>query len=119
MAATTLSPHGYETSLFEIVPEWATCCICSEVLREPSSCLSGHSFCSVCIKTWLRSKSTCPVDRGVLTAAKLVPNLGLRNALSSLSLRCPNVTDAAGRKRSREMARLVDSVNKVRCSARR
>ena len=38
------------------------CPCCSQLLQSPlliSSC--GHCFCSVCIRRWLLSKSTCPV----------------------------------------------------------
>ena len=47
----------------------------------------SRSFCKLCITKWLSEQATCPVDRSALTAAGLIPNLGLRAAVATLQLR--------------------------------
>ena len=49
------------------------CSICSEVMREPSSLLCGHSFCRSCLKSALRLKAACPLCRRPANSAASDP----------------------------------------------
>jgi hypothetical protein len=72
-----------------------------------------RSFCRTCLATWLRTKSTCPVDRGPVASIKdAAPNLALRGALACLRLRCCPHDSAppASKKRQREAELLREAV---------
>ena len=63
------------------------CVICEGVLVKPMCCREGHSCCDTCIRTWLATKSECPVDRGLLTVATIFRNRPLENVRIDLIIK--------------------------------
>jgi len=73
------------------VDDEVLCSICQDILRDPVQTPCEHAFCRVCIHTWLRSRSICPVDREKTTLKKLKPaSRLLKNLLSRLEFTCEN-----------------------------
>ena len=50
-----LNPESFSSHLFFS--------ICQDVFNEPYRAPCGHSFCKMCITSWLRNSKTCPEDR--------------------------------------------------------
>ena len=73
----------------ELVIKNLTCSICLNVLIEPVQDGDGHTFCRKCIKTWLETNSSCPMDRKHLTANDLkdAPR-NIKNLLCELKIYC-------------------------------
>ena len=49
------------------------CLICRQPLVDPVDTDCGHTFCRQCALNYLTLKSTCPLDRRPLDAARLRP----------------------------------------------
>lgn len=39
------------------------CSVCQDTMINPKSMQCGHTFCSVCINTWLQHSKFCPICR--------------------------------------------------------
>lgn len=68
-------------------------CVClfsREVFQDPVSCKSGHTFCSVCIREWLRTRNRCPLDNNALAEQDLVHSLALKGIIENLQVCCHN-----------------------------
>jgi hypothetical protein len=59
-----------------------------EVFKKPLSCKDGHTFCSVCIKEWLKTKHRCPMDNRLLLKKNLVHNLTVSGIIDNLDVYC-------------------------------
>ncbi|KAK2702905.1 E3 ubiquitin-protein ligase NRDP1-like [Artemia franciscana] len=68
------------------------CSICNDVLEDPLQAPKcEHSFCKLCILTWLNTNHSCPLDRKKLTVVDLRPvSRILRSLLLRLTLTCNN-----------------------------
>lgn len=81
---------GYELTRFvgEIDEEFL-CSICTMVLEEPMQSKCDHLFCIECIKLWLSTDKSCPVDRGFLEFDDLRPAARFfRNLLEKFMIKC-------------------------------
>ena len=72
----------------DAVDEWM-CPICLRVVVSPLQCKEGHVFCKGCIKTALREKKKCPMDRSALQVADLSRARAVEETVSRKRLRCP------------------------------
>ena len=54
------------------------CSICHELMNDPVSIETGHSFCRDCIEQWLQDNNTCPMTNTVLTSKIVFPNHTLK-----------------------------------------
>ncbi|KAK3103865.1 hypothetical protein FSP39_022510 [Pinctada imbricata] len=64
----------YGTHLYDYhqaIDDDLTCLICLQPLVNPVDTRCGHTFCSRCLKNYLKMKQMCPVDRSPLTLADL------------------------------------------------
>lgn len=50
-----------------------TCSICLQTLVDPVNTKCGHTFCTRCIRNFLKLQNTCPNDRSALQTADLQP----------------------------------------------
>lgn len=68
------------------------CGICSSVLEEAVLTPCGHSFCQLCLDTWLNSSvtSTCPECRSAIDHVAVKPVLALRNLINGFDIECDN-----------------------------
>jgi hypothetical protein len=73
-----------------VAPSVLTCA------RPACTTRTRHSFCRACILAALARKPACPLDRGVLTQATLVPNRMVAAYLEELPARCAHAAAAAG-----------------------
>jgi hypothetical protein len=70
-------PHVYDYA--EEVDEDLTCHICLQPFVTPLDIPCGHTFCGVCLNSYLRFQQLCPIDREPLTAQLCSPsNIVLR-----------------------------------------
>ena len=89
MARISGNPTTLECAHFvDAVDEWM-CPICLRVVVSPLQCKEGHVFCKGCIKTALREKKKCPVDRSALQVADLSRARAVEETVSRKRLRCP------------------------------
>ena len=68
------------------------CLICHEVLTDPRMCPEGHSFCAICITTWLDMKGECPIDRVDRSIEDFAIARPLVDLIDELNLLCTNYT---------------------------
>lgn len=84
---------GYAVQRF-ITPVDANllCGICSTVLEDPVLTPCGHSFCMLCLETWLSrpGTSTCPECRNFVSACEAKPILSLRSLINGFEVECDN-----------------------------
>ncbi|CAE7146018.1 unnamed protein product [Rhizoctonia solani] len=68
------------------------CCICRQPFADPTTATPcGHTFCRPCITQAIDVSPQCPIDRGALALADLVPAPQLvRNMVDELLVQCPN-----------------------------
>lgn len=68
------------------------CNICTGVMDQAVVTLCGHSFCKVCLKTWLEKPDTdsCPSCRSYTSKFDMIPNIAVRNMIDSLLVWCDN-----------------------------
>jgi hypothetical protein len=78
------------------VDEELLCGICTNVLLEPKSCKEGHTFCDVCITTWLARKKSCPLDRKKLEKKDLTNVRIVANMIDKMEVRCANHAAGSG-----------------------
>lgn len=84
---------GYATTKFvHTVDPNLLCGICSYVLDNPVLTPCGHSFCSVCLDTWLSkpATSTCPECRSLVLPSSSKAVHSLRNFINGLDVVCDN-----------------------------
>lgn len=98
------------------------CNICTGVMDQAVVTLCGHSFCEVCLKTWLEKPDTdsCPSCRSYTSRFDLIPNIAVRSIIDTLLVWCDNA------ERGCKIAMKLESLNKhldgcdyreVKCSA--
>jgi hypothetical protein len=61
------SGHTKSQCTIRKLGESLTCVVCSEIFIEASTLQCGHSFCLMCIETWLRRELTCPICRAAIS----------------------------------------------------
>ncbi|XP_005100529.1 TNF receptor-associated factor 6 [Aplysia californica] len=84
---------GYATTRFQkSVDPNLVCAICGGVLESAVLTPCGHSFCHVCITTWLTrpAVSSCPECRSEVHRDSPKPILSLRNLIGCLEVTCTN-----------------------------
>lgn len=82
--------HLYD--YYQPVDEDMTCHICLQPLVNPIDTKCGHTFCSRCLKNYLKVQHMCPVDRQPLTLKDCQQSSVLvRRLLDKLLVVCPNV----------------------------
>ena len=69
------------------------CSICSAVLEDPVLTPCGHSFCLLCLETWLEHSgaSSCPECRGAIGSDETRPIRSVRNLINGLEVRLGRV----------------------------
>ena len=65
------------------------CTICRDVMKDPTSCKEGHSFCNSCVLEWLAHNSTCPSCRCTLNADGLFKQRIVEEAIQREKICCP------------------------------
>lgn len=78
------------------------CPICYEVCEDAMCCPTGHHFCKVCIKTWLRRRETCPCTNTFLCSSALRADLVTRAKVENLVAKCCEPCDWIGPLSDRE-----------------
>lgn len=81
---------GYDLARFvSKIDEEFVCSICSMVMANPVQSPCEHTFCSECIKEWLRVNGSCPIDRTILIFVDLKPTPRyFRNMMDKMEIRC-------------------------------
>ncbi|XP_013400013.1 E3 ubiquitin-protein ligase TRAF7-like [Lingula anatina] len=66
------------------------CSVCSAVLEDAVLTPCGHSFCLLCLETWLSRPGTnsCPECRAVCLSNEATPIHSIRNLINSLDIDC-------------------------------
>nr|XP_039264061.1 ligand of Numb protein X 2-like [Styela clava] len=85
--------ENHEYNYVDEVDEDLMCDICLQPLVDPYDTKCGHTFCSICIKNYLRVKHICPVDREELTNTATdcwQSSLILRKLVNKLTVTCPH-----------------------------
>ena len=63
-------PHGTHLyDYYQTVDEDLVCHICLQPLVNPIDTKCGHTYCSKCLKNYLKLQKMCPVDRQPLTVS--------------------------------------------------
>lgn len=81
---------GYESTRFigELNEEFY-CSICTMILEEPMQSPCDHVFCKECIKAWLATDGSCPIDRSSLEFDHLKPAVRFFcNMLDGFEMKC-------------------------------
>lgn len=71
------------------------CAICGGVLQDAVLTPCGHTFCSLCLDTWLArpgGSSTCPECRGRVNQQNIRPIHSVRNLINNLEISCDHST---------------------------
>ncbi|XP_052261117.1 ligand of Numb protein X 2-like isoform X2 [Dreissena polymorpha] len=69
-----------------------TCHLCLQPLVNPINTKCGHTFCSTCLKSYLRVQGQCPLDLHTLSISECQKSsLIVRRLLDKLLVVCPNV----------------------------
>jgi len=83
---------GYEVNRFvgNVDPD-LVCTICLDVMRDPLQLVGcEHTFCGSCIRDWVESNKSCPIDRRRFSAdqdLQPAPRI-LKGILSRLQIKC-------------------------------
>lgn len=86
----TNGTHLYD--YHQTVDEDLICHICLQPLVNPIDTKCGHTYCSRCLKNYLKLQTQCPVDRQPLTVSDCQKSsLLVRRLLDKLLVVCPNV----------------------------
>ena len=67
-------------------PKSFVCPISGELMKDPVSCVDGHSYERSCILQWFGTRLTSPVTNESLESAVVVPNHALRSAIEEWKL---------------------------------
>lgn len=61
--------------------DWLSCSICQELLTDPVTIPTGHTYCRACIADWLKKKNTCPLTNTVVAVevGKLSTNFAIQS----------------------------------------
>lgn len=71
--------------------EELVCSICSELLWIPLRTKCNHAFCSSCIREWLRTSPTCPLDKSHVEAKDLTELDGfVLRLIGNVQVSCPH-----------------------------
>ncbi|XP_067654902.1 ligand of Numb protein X 2-like isoform X1 [Haliotis asinina] len=86
-------PHGTHLyDYYQAVDEDLMCHICLQPLVNPLDTKCGHTYCSRCLKNYLKIQKQCPVDRLPLTLKDCSPSsILVKRLLDKLLIVCPNV----------------------------
>ncbi|XP_077978358.1 ligand of Numb protein X 2-like [Glandiceps talaboti] len=83
------SNHLYD--YYEQVDEELTCQVCLQPLVNPMDTICGHTYCARCLKSVLRLKKMCPIDRRPLMSKDCkVASIMVQKLLDKLRVVCPN-----------------------------
>ncbi|XP_074654204.1 E3 ubiquitin-protein ligase PDZRN3-like [Tubulanus polymorphus] len=89
---------GYSVHRFiSHVDQNLICPICSAALEEAVLTPCGHSFCLLCLETWLtrsdngvESGGTCPECRAFIRSSESKPVIAIRNLINGMNIICEN-----------------------------
>ena len=88
---------GFPSAMFvNGVDDNLTCCICLEVLKEPTSCQCGSTFCKQCIDTIIgmnAAKAKCPTCRVNVSSRTLRSNLAVAGIVANQTVFCSNTSN--------------------------
>ncbi len=73
---------GKRSVLHQMEDEF-TCMICHELFVDAVTLSCAHSFCEMCLRSWIRRKNDCPVCRKKING-KAVKSLVLDNAINKM-----------------------------------
>lgn len=61
--------------------DWLSCSICQELLADPVTIPTGHTYCRACIAGWLKKKKICPLTNTAVDVdvAKLSTNYAMQS----------------------------------------
>ncbi|XP_077868186.1 uncharacterized protein LOC100375683 [Saccoglossus kowalevskii] len=82
---------GYGVQRFVTTPDQNLLCgICSCVVEDAVLTRCGHTFCELCLDTWLTrpNTDTCPCCRGRISKYQVSPVWSLRAIVNSLDIEC-------------------------------
>nr|CAB3263927.1 multiple PDZ domain protein [Phallusia mammillata] len=85
--------ENHEYDYIEEIDDDLQCDICLQPFVDPYDTKCGHTFCSICLKNYVRLKKMCPIDRKELTVGSgdcWQSSLVLRKLVNKLTVRCPN-----------------------------
>jgi len=68
-----------------------TCMICHELFIDSVTLTCAHSFCEMCLRSWMKKKKECPVCRGKITG-KAVRSVVLDSAIRKMIENADNET---------------------------
>lgn len=83
--------YGIHRFLCNVDPN-IVCAICGGVLDDAVVTPCGHTYCTLCLETWLTSPNTCtcPECRAPLEPLDARPVLALRNLIGAMTVECEN-----------------------------
>eukprot|EP00474_Spongospora_subterranea_P003830 CRZ04288.1 hypothetical protein [Spongospora subterranea] len=71
--------------------EELNCPICYETLSVPTICPCGHSFCSICIRRYLKLQKKCPICNQVTDPTSLIANRPLDAVIALILPKNPSL----------------------------
>ncbi|XP_070566843.1 ligand of Numb protein X 2-like [Ptychodera flava] len=78
---------------YEAVDEELVCQVCLQPLVNPMDTICGHTYCAKCLKSVLRLKKMCPIDRRPLTSKDCKQaSIMVQKLLDKLKVLCPNTS---------------------------
>mgnify|MGYP000847616589 CR=1 FL=1 len=67
------------------------CTICSYLMESPTTLNCGHTFCEECLRTWFKTKQSCPTCRESSCELKqLKKNIIINEMIQELPIKCPS-----------------------------
>ena len=78
-------------------PEFLTCPLSFEVMRDPVFTADGHTFERHVIEEWLRDHDTNPMTGKSMPSKALVPNFAIREACAAYRARNPSNAESVRR----------------------
>lgn len=73
---------GKKAMLSQMEDEF-TCMVCHELFVDAVTLPCAHSFCEMCLRSWMKKKKECPVCRGRITG-RAVKSIVLDSAISKM-----------------------------------
>ena len=81
---------GKKAVLLQMEDEF-TCMVCHELFVDSVTLACAHSFCEMCLRSWMKKKKECPVCRGRITG-KAVKSVVLDSAINKMIENADNET---------------------------
>ena len=81
---------GKKAVLLQMEDEF-TCMVCHELFVDSVTLTCAHSFCEMCLRSWMKKKKECPVCRGRITG-KAVKSVVLDSAINKMIENADNET---------------------------